>query len=134
MARSDSAVERLQRVDVITADERAYKESVNQPIKVIAAQSLQILGQKITAVGVGLSDARPIRAWASGGEVREDNATRLRLLFRVARAIQLVYDEQTARAFLRSSSPYLGDRSPLELIAEDNEPAVIEATRAFLET
>ena len=134
MAKADSAVERLQRVDVIEADERAYKESVNQPIKVIAAQSLQMLGQKITAVGVGLSDARPIRAWAGGGEVREENAVRLRLLFRVARAIQLVYDEQTARAFLRSSSPYLGDRSPLELIAEYDEQAVIEATRAFLDT
>ncbi|HUF32567.1 MAG TPA: antitoxin Xre/MbcA/ParS toxin-binding domain-containing protein [Acidimicrobiales bacterium] len=118
---------------VIEAQERAYKESVQRSAVQIAAQLLEMVGQRIAAVGVGLSDARPIRAWAAGGEIRSDNEEGLRLLYRVARSIQLVYDEETARAFLRSSSPFLGDRSPLEVVAEGDARAVLEAVRAFLE-
>jgi hypothetical protein len=92
-----------------------------------------MLGQRITAVGVGLSDARPVRTWAEGGAIREDNETRLRLLYRVARSVQIAYDEETARAFLRSTSPYLGDRAPLQIVAEADATRALEATRAFLE-
>jgi uncharacterized protein (DUF2384 family) len=119
--------------DILEAQERAYKESVHKPVAQIAAQLLEMLGQRITAVGVGLSDARPVRAWAAGGVIRDDNAERLRLLYRVTRSVQLVYDEETARAFLRSSSPYLGDRAPVEVIAEGDAPRSIDAVRAFLE-
>jgi hypothetical protein len=127
-------LEKMQRVDVLEADERGWKESAKHPLKAIAGQTLEMLGQRIATVGLGLKDARPIRAWAAGEPVRGNNEARLRLLFRVARTIQLVYDEETARAFLRSSSPYLGDRSPLLAIAGDDEAGVLQAMRAFLET
>jgi uncharacterized protein (DUF2384 family) len=119
--------------DSVEAENRAYKESAKLPLQRVAGYLLGTVGQRITALGVGLSDARPVRAWAEGGEIREENEGRLRLLYRVARTVALIYDEETARAFLRSSSPYLEDRAPVVVIAEGDEPAALAALREFLE-
>jgi hypothetical protein len=119
--------------DSIEAEERAYKEAAMMDVPQLAGWLLETLGQKITAVGVGLRDARPVREWRNGGRIKEDNEERLRLLYRVARTITLLYDPQTARAFLRSASPYLNDNGPVLAIAALDERAVLEALRAFLE-
>jgi hypothetical protein len=119
--------------DSIQAEQLAYKESARMGVPQLASWLLETVGQRITALGVGLRDARPVREWQEGGKIRDENDERLRLLYRVARTITLVYDEQTARAFLRSSSPYLDDHAPVLAIAEGDERAVLEALRAFLE-
>ena len=125
------AVQQEQSADVV--EERAYKEAGRLPVTKIASYVLDMLGQKISAVALGLSDARPIKAWIEGGDIREENDARLRLLYRIARTVATLYDEATARAFLRSSSPYLDDRAPIILVSEGAEGQVLEAMRSFLE-
>ena len=119
--------------DSIDAEQRAYKESAVLKVPEIAGWLLETVGQRITTVAVGLRDARPVREWQQGGKIKEENEERLRLLYRVARTITAVHDEQTARAFLRSASPYLNDSAPVLAIANNDERAVLEALRAFLE-
>ncbi len=119
--------------DSVAAEHRAYKESTALSVPQIAGYLLETLGQKVTALGVGLRDARPVRAWQEGREIREENEVRLRLLYRVAKTVASIYDEETARAFLRSSSPYLGDEAPVFAIAAGDEKSALEALRAFLE-
>lgn len=119
--------------DTKKAEASAYTEALRLSVPKIAGYVLDSVGQKIAAVAVGLRDARPIRAWQDGGEIREDNEARLRLLYRVTRTIATIYDDSTARAFLRSSSPYLDDSSPVLAIAADREPEVLEALRTFLD-
>ena len=119
--------------DTKRAEASAYTESVRLDVPKIAGYVLDSVGQKIAAVAVGLRDARPIRAWQDGGDIREDNEARLRLLYRVTRTIATIYDDSTARAFLRSSSPYLDDVAPVLAIAADREADVLEALRTFLD-
>lgn len=131
--RHGNVVEESRIEESVEAEQRAYKESAVMAVPALAATLLETIGQRLTAVGVGLSDARPVRGWADGNKIREENEERLRLLYRVARTVTLMYDEQTARAFLRSSSPYLNDTAPILAIAENNERGALEALRAFLE-
>ena len=77
---------------------------------------LENLGQRITVVGLGESDARPVREWAEAG-VPEGMSIQVDALFGAAKRVADVYDDQTARAFLRSSNPYADDRSLLEFTA-----------------
>ncbi len=117
----------------VDAGERAYKEALKLSASVLTEYLLDKVGQRITTVGVGLSDARQVRKWAEGGKIRPTNEERLRLLYRVARTVEIVYDQETARAFLRSSSPRLGDKSPLLAIADLDETGALEAVRYLVE-
>lgn len=117
----------------VDAGERAYRESIKLTSAVLTEYLLDKVGQRITTVGVGLSDARQVRKWADGGQIRPTNEERLQLLYRIARTVELVYDQETARAFLRSSSPQLGDRSPLLAIADLDEVGALEAVRYLVE-
>lgn len=118
--------------NVESAEMQAYHESAQLSVAKLAGYVLIAAGQKISAVAVGLKDARPIRAWQEGGDIREDNEARLRLLYRVTKTVSSVYDEATARAFLRSSSPYLDDQAPVLAIAADRQEDVLRALRAFV--
>lgn len=104
----------------------------------LAAYLLECLGPRYASVGLGLSDARQLKAWRDGiGAPRaEVVADRLRLLTQVTRAIDRSYSPDTAAAFLRASNPDLDDRSPLLVIAKTSSPEspdVMRAVRAFLE-
>jgi hypothetical protein len=101
---------------------------------------LENLGQRITTVAVSPEtlDARVVRQWVAGPEsIPEVSQTRAVMLYDAARRIADVYDDQTARAFLRGSNPYAGDRSLLEVIGvEEPEQAreiVDGAVSVFLE-
>ncbi len=100
---------------------------------------LDNLGQRITAVGLGKSDARPVREWATSPDgLPADYVTQVDVLFGAAKRVADVYDDQTARAFLRSSNPYAGDRSLLELTAMAGADVEVRevvdgAVEAFLE-
>lgn len=80
---------------------------------------LHSMGERITAVAVGTGDAAVLRAWDESPErLPEEAADRVNLLFDTAAAVALMYDAETARAFLRGTSEYLGDQSPLLVIRE----------------
>lgn len=116
----------------------AYRASVREPPALIARWCLDNLGQRITAVGLGLADASLVRRYARGeGNPSSEREARLRLLYRVGRMLADAYDGQTARAFLRGSNPLLDDQSPVTVIAdvpvEESGAVVIAAARALLE-
>jgi len=119
--------------EALQADQKAYKESVMLNSAAVTSYLLEALGQRITTVGVGMKDARQIRRWAEGDLPRESNEERLRLLYRIGRMVEIVYDQETARSFLRSTSPALGDRAPIEAIAENDAQAALDAVRYLLE-
>jgi hypothetical protein len=104
----------------------------------MARWCLDNLGQRVSAVGLGLTDASLLRRYARGdGKPSGDREARLRLLYRIGRMITDAYDAQTARAFLRGSNPLLGDHAPLTVIADQPVDAtggeVVAAARALLE-
>lgn len=130
-------------VDVVAADLdkvewQAYHDSCELKAPTLANYVVERLGVQMSAAGVGLADGRPVRSWqADDSQPRPDTLDRLRLLYRVTYVVDAVYGAATARAFLRSASPYLGNRAPLEVIADDEftaaQQAVLGAVRGFLE-
>src|SRR5271169_6649655 len=88
--------------------ERSYKRSVVDSDQQKARFLLETLGPRIVAVGVGLSDARPVRNWAQGrNKPRGETENRLRILYRVAFAVSSVFGPDTAAAFVRGANPEL---------------------------
>ena len=117
----------------------AYRESVKQDVSKLTAWLLEHIGQRITAVALGLSDATMLRRYKHGevGSLKEDREARLRLLFRVARMVAGAFDDDTARAFLISSNPQLGDKSPVVILSDQvpaqSGPELLGAARALIE-
>jgi archaeosine-15-forming tRNA-guanine transglycosylase len=116
----------------------AYNASVESKAKPMTDFAVARAGVRIVAVGVGLSDGRQIRSWQDQtAQPRPATLEKLRLLYRVIYIVDYYYGAETARAFLRSASPTLANRAPLEVIADDEladaQRAVLGAVRAFLE-
>ena len=117
----------------------AYHDSVKQDLSKLTSWLLEHIGQRIAAVGLNLSDASMLRRYKQGEteSLRGDREARLRLLFRVGRMVADAFDDETARAFLTSSNPQLGDKSPLIIISDQNPdhagPEVVGAARALIE-
>ncbi len=126
-------------LDIANAVEQARKDGIVSPVAQQAERLLATIGPRLTTVGVGMADARPVKAWAAGQSEPRDPAVldKLRLLYTVTEAILLVYERPTvATGFLRSANPQLDDESPLRVIAggaDTSEAAVLGALRAFLE-
>ncbi len=125
-------------LDIADAVERARKDGIVKPPSEQAQRLLETIGPRVATVGVGLADARPVKAWASGqAEPREAALDKLRLLYVVNEAILAIYEQpNVVVGFLRSANPQLDDESPLRVIASGAptaEAMVIGALRAFLE-
>jgi hypothetical protein len=124
--------------DPVVLDQLAYKESTRLSPAEQATFLLETVGARVTAAALNLADARPLYRWRDGTEPKKQVAAdRLRLLFRIGFEVEKAYGPRVLSAFLRSTNPQLGDRSPLVVLA-DNDPAEVEvelldATRAFLE-
>lgn len=98
---------------------------------------LDNLGQRITTAGLGLSDASTVRYWSRASVPPEDVGAQIDTLYGAAKRVADVYDNETARAFLRGPSPYAGDRSVLVFTAmagvdETARDVVKGAVEAFL--
>lgn len=124
---------------VADAWEAAYKDSVVTPAWEQAQHLIGAVGVRYTTAALGLKDARTVRGWVERqAEPREhDVSGRLTVLFRIVRAIEIIYSPSVAATFLRSSNPQLDDQAPLVVLANQDidtaEPAVLAAARAFLE-
>lgn len=106
---------------------------------------LRTIGPRYATVGLGLADARQLKAWAAGENHPREHAVaeRLQLLAQVVHAITALYPPKgdgaanVAAAFLRGANPDLEDHAPLLVIANSSSPAtqgdVLRALRAFLE-
>lgn len=118
--------------------ERACKLAVTTPPREQADFLVDAIGARMVTAAVGLRDARAVRAWARGGDIKEAAAEqRLQELFQVVWAISERYSPAVAAAFVRGSNPYLGDRAPLVVLADEPPekagPAILAAARHLLE-
>ena len=117
----------------------AYRDSVRQDLRKLTLWLLDHIGQRITTVALGLSDASMLRRYKQGGisSLRGEREDRLRLLFRVSRMVADAFDDETSRAFLISSNPQLGDKSPAVILGDEklsvSGPEVLGAARALIE-
>src|SRR3954454_10128335 len=64
----------------------AYREATTTPVKEIAAELQDQLGQKLVAYAVGISSPKLVGRWAKGDHNPSDEtAIKLRMLYRVVR-------------------------------------------------
>jgi hypothetical protein len=96
-------------------------------------QSLQdTLGQRLTAVVAGISDAKAVGKWARGArEPQPEAESRLRNAFQVTQLLLEKESPETVRAWFLGMNPDLDDRAPALLIGEEPQ-RVLLAARAFL--
>jgi hypothetical protein len=97
------------------------------------AEYLQgVLGQRLTAVIAGVSDAKAVGQWAKGGRTPHPEAERrLRDAYQVTQLLMQREAADTVRAWFRGMNPHLDDEAPAIVIA--TEPSrVLQAARAFL--
>lgn len=111
-----------------TAHARATLASVPE----MAAYLQDLLGQKLTAVMLGIGDPKAVGRWARG-ERRPHPGTerRLRDAFQVAELLMQVESRDTVRAWFMGMNPELDDRAPALAVADD-PASVMRAARAFL--
>jgi hypothetical protein len=129
-----TAVATIHRKEVTGVTQLAYKEATVKPVKEIAAELQELLGQKLVAYGVGVNSPKLVGRWAAGDhDPRDDTATRLRVLYRVVRTLQQHYEPSTIRAFLMGANPDLQDRAPIDVIREDQGAEVVRAAEVFLD-
>jgi len=95
-----------------------------------------ILGKKLTAYIASVKDARVVERWISGSEPDEGVEERLRLAYRLAKAINDDEGSRVVQAWFTGLNPELNDRVPVRLLREENieavGPEILGAARAFL--
>jgi hypothetical protein len=75
----------------------------------------------MTAYSVGVKDPRSIGRYAKGDQTpRREVDHRLRQLYEVIQMLLARETSETVRAWLLGANPLLEDRSPLELLHEDD--------------
>jgi RNA polymerase sigma factor (sigma-70 family) len=89
------------------------------------------LGPRLTALSVGVSDAREIVSWASGDlQPDADIAQRLHNVYAIVQLLLQVETPQAVRAWFLGMNPELDDRAPALMLADEPE-VVAEAARNF---
>ena len=111
-----------------TAHTRAMRASVPE----IATSLQEVLGQRLTAVVVGVNDAKAVGQWARGLRAPHPDAERrLRDAYQVV-GLLLEYDApETIRAWFGGINPHLGDQAPALVVATEPEH-VLQAAQAFI--
>lgn len=118
--------------------ERACKRAVMTSSEEQARFVIETVGARIATAAVGLRDARAVRGWARGQQIKHSDARqRLQELYQVVWAVAETYSPAVAAAFLRGTNPHLGDRAPLVVLAEEPPdkagPALLAAARRLIE-
>jgi hypothetical protein len=115
--------------ETITAE--ALRRTQQASAAEVADYLRHLIGQPITAIVAGIEDPATIGAWAEGrGAPGEEADGRLRAAYHAAVLVALGESEETARAWIVGLSPYLGDRSPARVIADDPRAGGAHALRA----
>ena len=116
------------RTSVDDAIESSFKRSIHASDAERATFLLETLGPRITAVGMGLHDGRPVKSWAAD-EARPkggDSEERLRILFRIADVVTAVEGPRIAASFVRGANPELDDRSVLSVLSTSTPNDALE--------
>jgi hypothetical protein len=115
-----------------SVDTQAHLRATRDSVQDIAAKLQAVLGQELTALIIGIGDAKAIGKWASGkASPRSENETVLRFTYRIVEMLLTGEQEATVRAWMRGMNPLLDDRAPARLVREQPEK-VLQAARALL--
>jgi hypothetical protein len=115
----------------MTMRERAHREAMQVPIAAVAEKLQEVLGQQITAYAVGLKDPRTIGKYGRGEvKPRGGAETRLRHLYVITQILTTRETAETVRAWMISANPLLNDRSPVELLHEEDHQPVARTAKA----
>jgi hypothetical protein len=115
-----------------TTEQAVHGQSARAPLSAIASYLQDVLGQRLTAVVAGVSDAKAVGKWARGGRVPHPRtALRLRHAYQVVQLLIEVESAGTIRAWFVGMNPELEDEAPAIVLGKD--PArVLQAARTFL--
>lgn len=104
----------------ITAAQKLDDEATTRSVREIAAYLQDQVGQRVAAAIAGLADAKQIGRYARENGPQPHRATerRLREGYKVVRMLADAYDAKTARVWLFGTNGRLGDRAPVEVLAE----------------
>lgn len=106
--------------------ERAHRDAMRTDISSIAERLQDVLGQRLTAYAVGVRDPKSIGRYAKGPRAeggqtpRDDTDYRLRQLYQIVQMLMARETSETVRAWFLGAHPLLEDRSPIELLHEDD--------------
>jgi hypothetical protein len=93
-----------------------------------------VLGPRLTALTVGVTDAGDVVNWARGtSRPSALGERRLRAAFEVAELLMPVESPTAIRAWFLGMNPELGDRAPALVLADEPE-LVTQAARNFVAT
>ena len=106
---------------------------VPQPSMTEISRYLQdALGPRLTALSVGVSDAREIVSWASGElQPDADIAQRLHNVYGIVQLLLQIETPQAVRAWFLGMNPELDDRAPALTLADEPE-LVKQAARTLV--
>lgn len=117
-------------------ERRASQRTQQATASEVAGFLQDLLGQQITAVVAGVTQPRLVGRWARAQSVPSSDAERrLRAAFRAAWLVAQAESNASARTWLMGKSPYLSERSPALVIADDGEEGAgraLDAARAYL--
>jgi len=109
-----------------------HKELVRKTPAQLAEYLLERLGQKLTAVLIGVADAKAIGHWAKGERTPQPaSEKRLRDAAYLVGILSTQETTQTIRSWLLGMNPYLDDQAPANVFGKDF-PGVLAAAKAFL--
>lgn len=120
-------------VAVAIPNRQARRAQTTEPeVDAVVAYLREQLGERLTAVIAGVTDASIIRAWAAC-EAEPEPATErtLRATYEVTRMLLQVDSAETVRLWFSGMNPELDDEAPGLVIREDPE-AVLSAARFYL--
>lgn len=116
----------------LAIEQAVHGQAARLSIAVVADYLQEVLGQRLTAVVAGVSDAKAVGKWARGTRApHPDSERRLRHAYQVVQLLMQAESSETVRTWFVGMNPDLGDEAPVVVIGR--EPArVLQAARAFL--
>src|SRR4051794_24684516 len=116
----------------LRSDLESHTVAVRSSVPDVARALDEALGQRLTAVIAGVSDAKAVGKWARGERTpRADVEQRLRDAYQIVSLLSQVEAAATVRAWFMGMNPELDDRAPA-LALRDDPGRVLQAARTFL--
>ena len=113
-------------------EQAVHGQAARTPISQVAAYLQDVLGQRLTAVVTGVSDAKAVGKWAKGGRSPQPGSElRLRHAYQIAQFLIQHESAETVRAWFLGMNPELEDEAPAVVVGEDPQ-RVLQAARIFL--
>ena len=114
--------------------EAAHQRTIQATPAEMAIRLQELFGQNLTALVVGVENPKTVGRWARGQAPHPSNLARLRNAFHVATLLEWATSRQTVQSWFMGMNPYLDDRAPALVLADepDEAPRVMRAARAFL--